>query len=97
MIELIKDKYYIHIDRGHKNYTLLKGTSEKMSKKTKYCIVGYYSKIERCIEACIEEISGTRLEKYSGQLKGAVDEVLKAKDKVFEALKQSELNKVSYK
>lgn len=53
--------------------------------------------MEKAIEACINEISGTRLEKHSGTLQSAVDEILKAKKEVTEALKRSELSKVSYK
>lgn len=97
MIELIKDKYYIYVDKGHQNYTLLKGKLESIQKKPTSYVIGYYNRIEWAIEGCINEISGTRLEKHTGTLQSAIDEILKAKNEVMEVLKKSDLNKVSYK
>lgn len=97
MIELIKDKYYIYVDKGHYNYSLIKGNLEKIQKNPKKFTIGYYNRIEWAIEGCINEISGTRLEKHTGTLQSAIDEILKAKNEVMEVLKKSKLNKVSYK
>ena len=97
MIELVKDKYYIYVDKGHQNYTLLKGKLKKIKEAKTSCVIGYYNRIEWAIDGCINEISGTRLEKHTGTLQSAIDEILKAKNEVMEVLKKSDLNKVSYK